>query len=98
MLTLKILQEFRIIYHVHNNVSMKHKHSAKQGRIHGNPVAEGWAGAKNRSEFKDVTDRSPDLPTDTARCRIPCPRLKMTYYILHSQPHTLPVTHQIMHP
>ena len=48
----------------------------KQGRIHGNPVADGWAGAvmRNRSEFKNVTDgrtdRPTDLPTDTARCRV----------------------------
>ena len=30
----------------------------KEGWIHGNPVADGWAGAvmRNRSEFKNVTD------------------------------------------
>ena len=34
----------------------------QQGRIHGNPVADGWAGAvmQNRSELKNVMDG----PTD----------------------------------
>ena len=36
---------------------------------------------ENRSEFKNVTDRRTDLPTnlptDTARCRVACPPLKI---------------------
>ena len=44
----------------------------QQGRIHGNPVADGWAGAvmQNRSEFKNVTDRPSDRPTAIAGCRV----------------------------
>ena len=33
----------------------------KQGRIHGNPVADGWAGAVMR---KPLANQKSDLPTD----------------------------------
>ena len=54
----------------------------KQGWIHGNPVADGWAGAVMRKPLGiqkcDLpTDRRTDLPTDTARFRVACPRLKI---------------------
>ena len=51
----------------------------KQGRIHGNPVADGWAGAQMRKQlgFQKCYGRM-DQPTDTARCRVACPRLKMS--------------------
>ena len=53
----------------------------KQGRIHGNPVADGWAGAVMQKPLgiqkcDGSTDRPTDLPTDMARCRVACPRLK----------------------
>ena len=57
----------------------------KQGRIHGNPVADGWAGAVMQKPIAiqkcdGPTDRRTDgwtyWPTDTARCRVTCPRLK----------------------
>ena len=53
----------------------------KQGRIHGNPVVDGWAGAVMRKllgiqKCDGWTYRPTDLPTDTARCRVACPRLK----------------------
>ena len=46
----------------------------KQGRIHGNPVADGWAGAVMRKPLElqkcdGPTDIRTDIPTDTARCR-----------------------------
>ena len=61
----------------------------KQGRIHGNPVADGWAGAVMRKLLAILeifrtdgrTDRRTDGPTDRqtdmARCRVACPRLKI---------------------
>ena len=62
----------------------------KQGRIHGKTVADGWAGAVMQKPLAiqksllltyrptDIpTYRLTDLPTDTARCRVACPRLKM---------------------
>ena len=47
----------------------------KQGRIHGNPVMDGWAGAamRNRSEFKNVTDLTYQ---PTRQGEVACPRLK----------------------
>ena len=33
----------------------------KQGRIHGNPVADGWAGAVMR---KQLANQKCDIPTD----------------------------------
>ena len=49
----------------------------KQGWIHGNPVADGWAGAVMRKPIaiQKYFGRT-DGPTDTARCRVACPRLK----------------------
>ena len=46
-----------------------------------NPVADGWAGAIMQKPLGiqkcDVpTYRRTDVPTDTARCRVACPRLK----------------------
>ena len=63
----------------------KKKQKQKQGRIHGNPVADGWAGAVMQKPLANQksdrpTDRPTDLPTyrpsDTAKCRVACPRLK----------------------
>ena len=49
----------------------------EQGRIHGNSVADGWAGAVMRKPLEvQKCDGRTDLPTDTARCRLACPRLK----------------------
>ena len=57
----------------------------EQGRIHGNPVADGWAGAvmqklpgiqKCDGRTDLPTYQPTDLPTDTARCRVACLRLK----------------------
>ena len=55
----------------------------KQGRIHGNPVADGRAGAEMQKPLgiqkcDGRTDGPTDLPTNTARCRVACPRLKST--------------------
>ena len=37
----------------------------KQGRIHGNPVADGWAGAVMRKPLANQkSDRPTDRPTD----------------------------------
>ena len=45
--------------------------------MHGNPVADGWAGAVMQKTLGiQKCDRHTDLPTDTARCRVACPRLK----------------------
>ena len=54
----------------------------EQGRIHGSPVADGWAGAVMRKPLgiqkcDGRTDGPTDGPTDTARCRVACPRLKI---------------------
>ena len=52
----------------------------EQGRIHGNLVADGWAGAVMRNiarSFGNISYRCTDLPTDMARSRVACPRLKM---------------------
>ena len=52
----------------------------KQGRIHGNPVADGWAGAVMQKLLgTKKCDGPTDLPTVTARCRVTFPRLKMLY-------------------
>ena len=45
----------------------------KQGRIHGNPVGDGWAGAVMQKQLgiqkcDGWTDGPIYLPTDTARC------------------------------
>ena len=46
----------------------------KQSQIHGNSVADGWAGAVMQKPhgIKNVTDGR----TDTTSCRVACPRLK----------------------
>ena len=50
----------------------------KQGRIHGNPVADGWAGAVMRKPIAiQKCYGGTDGPTDTASCRVACPRLKI---------------------
>ena len=48
----------------------------QQGRIHGNPVADGWAGAAMREPLAILTIFLSDVPTDTAGSRVACPRLK----------------------
>ena len=55
---------------------------SKQGRIHGNPVADGWAGAVMRKPLAiqkcdRQTNGRTDRPTNRAWCRVACPRLKM---------------------
>ena len=50
-------------YHFHN----------EQGRIHGRTVADSWAGAVMR---KPLRNQKCDGPTDVARCKVACPRLK----------------------
>ena len=56
------------------------KDEKEQGRIHGNPVADSRAGAVVRKLFGIQKVTLPtDRPTDTARCRVACPRLKTTY-------------------
>ena len=57
----------------------------KQGRIHGNPVADGWAAAVMRKPLgiqkcDGRTDGPTYRPTDTARYRVECPRLKNSEY------------------
>ena len=56
----------------------------KEGRINGNPVADGWAGAVMQKPIAiqkcdGRTDGPTDGPTDTARCRVACPRLKTCF-------------------
>ena len=58
----------------------------QQGRIHGNPVADGWAGAVMRKPIgiqkrDSPTYRPTDLPTDTASSRVACPRLKIQKFM-----------------
>ena len=49
----------------------------KQGRIHGNPVADGWAGAVMQKPLAILeifrTDQRTNGSTDTARCRVAGP-------------------------
>ena len=62
-----------IIHFKRNFISLK-----KQGRIHGNTVADGWAGAVMRKPLGiKKCDLPTDLPTDTARYRVACPRLEI---------------------
>ena len=60
----------------------------EQGRIHGNPVAEGWAGAIMQKPLAILeifwTDGRTDGLTDTARCRVACPQLKSDEHVLFS--------------
>ena len=47
------------------------KWARQQGRIHDNPVADGWAGAVMPIPLEvQKCDLPTDLPTDTARCRV----------------------------
>ena len=47
------------------NESNKNLDQVKQGRIHGNPVADGWAGAVMRKLLGiQKCDRPMDQPTD----------------------------------
>ena len=46
----------------------------KQGRIHGNTVADGWAGAV----VQKLLEIQKCYGTDTAKCIVACPRLKKT--------------------
>ena len=49
----------------------------QQGRIHGNPVTDGWAVAVMRKPLANQKSDVPtNLPTDTASSRVACPRLK----------------------
>ena len=55
----------------------------EKGRIHGNPVVDGWAGAVIRKPLGiQKLYRRTDLPTDTAKCRVACPRLKRQEQII----------------
>ena len=54
---------------------------AKQGRIHGVPVADGWAGVAMRKSLRiqknyEGTDDPTYLMTNTASRRVACPRLE----------------------
>ena len=52
--------------------------TGKQDRIDGNPVADGWAGAVMRKPLGiQKCCRRTDGPTETTRCRVACPRLKI---------------------
>ena len=62
----------------------------KQGRIHGRTVADGWAGAVMQKPLAiqkcDVPTYRPTYrPTDTARCRVACPRLKIIKSLMGQQ-------------
>ena len=50
----------------------------EQGRIHGNTVADGWAGAVMQKPLaiQNCGGRT-DRPTDMASCRVECSRQKM---------------------
>ena len=59
---------------------------SKQGQIHGNPVGDGWAGAVMQKPLGiQKCDGPTDRPTDTARCRVACLRLKMSVKVNGSQ-------------
>ena len=58
-----------------------YRNNVKQGRIHGSPVAGGWAGAvmairSLETMVDQPTDRPTDRPTDTVAYRSRCPRQK----------------------
>ena len=68
----------------------------EQGRIHGNPVADSWAGAVPQKPLGiQKCDRRTDGPTDTARCRVACTRLKMAMVQLNAVCPTTNVRHFI---
>ena len=50
----------------------------QQGRIHGSPVADSWTGAVMQNSEMLWTDGG----TNTARCRVPCSRLKTWFSCL----------------
>ena len=57
-----------------------HSPYRKQGRKHGNHIADGWAGAVPvMRQCFGGTDRPTDGRTDTARCRVAFPRLKREF-------------------
>ena len=45
----------------------------KQGWIHGDPVADIWAGVVIQKPLQEC-DKLTDRPTNAARCRVVCPR------------------------
>ena len=58
----------------------------KQGQIHSNSIADIWAGAVMQKTLgiqkcDGLTDIWTDLPTNTARCRVACPRLKINIFL-----------------
>ena len=63
----------------------------EQGRIHGRTVADGWAGAVKKCY--GPTDR----PTDTARCRVACPRLKSKLGYMFTLVTPLPKKQLVIH-
>ena len=74
----------------------------EQGWIHGNPVADRWAGAVLQKlvgiQIRDRrTDGRTDGPTNTARCRVACPQLKKERRKennIETRPYTLPLSHR----
>ena len=56
-----------------NDIRVRSTISNEQGWIHGTTVAEDWAGAITQ---KPLEIQDEDGPSDTARCRVTCPRLK----------------------
>ena len=59
-----------------------HDSGKEQGRIHSNPVADSWAGAVIQRTIASLEIFVTDGPTDMARCRVACPRLKITNVLL----------------
>ena len=57
----------------------------KQGRIHGNPVADGWAEAVMRKSLTILQIFQMDGPTNTSRCRDMCPRLETSDLVTKAQ-------------
>ena len=74
----------KFCYHESNKETNK-KREKNQGRIHGNPVADRWAGAEMRvltlfdscSRTNGPMDQRTDGRTDKASYRVACPQLKM---------------------
>ena len=65
-----------------NSSTLIIRHLLKQGRIYGNPVADGWEGAVMQiplgiQKCDGQTDIPTYRPTDTTRCRVTCPQLKI---------------------
>ena len=60
------------------NKAKKRPINVQKCRLHGNIVVDGWAGAIMRKPLGiQKCDRPTDVPTDTARCRVACLRLKI---------------------